>query len=118
MPAIVIVTAFGREEVRGEAELAGVNGFLIKPVNQSTLINVLAEIFAPEHMMAAREAVKTTAYDLNGLRVLLAEDNAINQQIAVELLEGVGVSVDVANNGREAVEKLLARLATSPTTRC
>jgi CheY-like chemotaxis protein len=36
MPAIVIVTAFGREEVRGEAELAGVNGFLIKPVNQST----------------------------------------------------------------------------------
>jgi CheY-like chemotaxis protein len=40
--------------------------------------------------------------------VLLAEDNAINQQIAVELLKGVGVSVDVANNGREAVEKLLA----------
>jgi two-component system sensor histidine kinase/response regulator len=108
MPAIVIITAFGREEVRGEAELAGVSGFLIKPVNQSTLINVLAEIFAPEHMMAAREAVKATAYDMNGLRVLLAEDNAINQQIAVELLEGVGVSVDVVNNGREAVEKLLA----------
>ena len=114
MPAIIIVTAFGREEVRGEAELAGVNGFLIKPVNQSTLINVLAEIFAPEHMMAAREAVKATAYDLNGLRVLLAEDNAINQQIAVELLEGVGVSVDVANNGREAVEKLLASAGDLP----
>jgi two-component system sensor histidine kinase/response regulator len=107
MPAIVIITAFGREEVRSEAELAGVNGFLIKPVNQSTLINVLTEIFAPEHMMAAREAVKATTYDLNGLRVLLAEDNAINQQIAVELLEGVGAAVDVADNGREAVEKLL-----------
>jgi two-component system sensor histidine kinase/response regulator len=114
MPAIVIVTAFGRDEVRGEAELAGINGFLIKPVNQSTLINVLAEIFAPEHMMAAREAVKATAYDLNGLRVLLAEDNAINQQIAVELLEGVGVSVDVADNGREAVEKLLASAGDLP----
>ena len=108
VPAIIIVTAFGREEVRAEADLAGVNGFLIKPVNQSTLINVLAEIFAPEHMMAAREAVKATTYDLNGLRVLLAEDNAINQQIAVELLEGVGVSVDVACNGREAVDKVLA----------
>ena len=107
IPAIVIVTAFGREEVRAEAELVGVDAFLIKPVNQSTLINVLAEIFAPEHMLAAREAVKATAYDLNGLRVLLAEDNAINQQIAVELLEGVGVSVDVADNGREALEKLL-----------
>jgi two-component system, sensor histidine kinase and response regulator len=114
VPAVIIVTAFGREEVRGEAELAGVNGFLIKPVNQSTLINVLAEIFAPEHMMAAREAVKATTYDLNGLHVLLAEDNAINQQIAVELLEGVGVSVDVANNGREVVETLLASTGDLP----
>jgi two-component system sensor histidine kinase/response regulator len=114
MPAIVIITAFGREEVRGQAELAGVNGFLIKPVNQSTLINALAEIFAPEHMMAAREAVKATKYDLNGLRALLAEDNAINQQIAVELLEGVGVSVDVTNNGREAVDKLLASAGDLP----
>jgi DNA-binding NarL/FixJ family response regulator len=49
VPAIIIITAFGREEVRGEAELAGVNGFLIKPVNQSTLVNALAEIFAPGH---------------------------------------------------------------------
>jgi signal transduction histidine kinase/DNA-binding response OmpR family regulator len=114
VPAIIIITAFGREEVRSEAELAGVNGFLIKPVNQSTLINSLAEIFAPEYMMAAREAVKETAYDLRGLRALLAEDNAINQQIAVELLEGVGVSVDVANNGREAVEKLLATAGDVP----
>ena len=104
----------GERKCAAEAELAGVNGFLIKPVNQSTLINVLAEIFAPEHMMAAREAVKATAYDLNGFRVLLAEDNAINQQIAVELLEGVGASVDVADNGREAVEKLLASAGDLP----
>ena len=108
VPAIIMITAFGREEVRSEAELAGVNGFLIKPVNQSTLIDALVEIFAPDHMTAVREAAEAAAYDLNGLRVLLAEDNAINQQIAVELLEGVGVSVDVANNGREAVDKLLA----------
>jgi two-component system sensor histidine kinase/response regulator len=108
VPAIIIVTAFGREEVRAEAERVGVNGFLIKPVNQSTLVDALVEIFAPEHMAAVREAAEATAYDLNGLRVLLAEDNAINQQIAVELLEGVGATVDVANNGREAVDKLLA----------
>jgi two-component system, sensor histidine kinase and response regulator len=114
MPAIVIITAFGREEVRGEAELAGVNGFLIKPVNQSALINVLVEIFASEHMVAVREAVEAAAYDLNGLRVLLAEDNVINQQIAVELLENVGVAVDVAGNGREAVDKLLARAGELP----
>ena len=114
VPAIIIITAFGREEVRAEAELAGANGFLIKPVSQSTLIDALAEVFAPEHMTAVREAVEATAYDLNGLRILLAEDNAINQQIAVELLEGVGVSVDVANNGRMVIDKLLAATDSIP----
>jgi two-component system sensor histidine kinase/response regulator len=44
--------------------------------------------------------------NLTGLRVLLVEDNDINQQIAVELLEGVGATVDIANNGREAVDRL------------
>jgi two-component system sensor histidine kinase/response regulator len=108
VPAIVIVTAFGREEVHTEAERAGVDGFLVKPVNRSMLVDMLVDIFAPEHRAAAREAIKATAYDLNGLRVLLAEDNTINQQIAVELLEGVGVSIDVASNGREALSMLLA----------
>jgi two-component system, sensor histidine kinase and response regulator len=108
LPAIVIVTAFGREEVHTEAEGAGVDGFLVKPVNRSMLVDMLVEVFAPEHRAAAREAITPTAYDLNGLRVLLVEDNAINQQIAVELLEDVGVSIDVANDGREALNMLLA----------
>jgi two-component system sensor histidine kinase/response regulator len=108
VPAIVIVTAFGREEVHAEADDAGVDGFLVKPVNRSLLVDTLVEIFAPEHRAAAREAITATSYDLNGLRVLLVEDNAINQQIAVELLEGVGASIDVANNGREALNILLA----------
>jgi two-component system sensor histidine kinase/response regulator len=107
VPAIIIVTAFGRDEIRGEAESVGVHRFLVKPINQSTLVDTLVEIFAPEHVSAAHEAAAVTTYDLDGLRVLLAEDNAINQQIAVELLKGVGVAVDVTNNGREAVEKLL-----------
>ncbi len=109
LPAIVIVTAFGREEVHTEAEGVGVDGFLVKPVNRSMLVDMLVEIFAPEHRTAAREAsTATSSYDLNGLRVLLVEDNAINQQIAVELLEGVGVSIDVAKNGREALDILSA----------
>jgi len=108
VPAIVIVTAFGREEVHAEADDAGVDGFLVKPVNRSMLVDMLVEIFAPEQRGAAREAIAATAYDLNGLRVLLVEDNAINQQIAVELLEGVGVSIDVANDGRQALNMLLA----------
>ena len=49
---------------------------------------------------------------------LLAEDNEINQQIAVELLEGAGATVEVANNGREAVEMLMARDRTRATICC
>ncbi|MGH8764273.1 MAG: ATP-binding protein, partial [Burkholderiales bacterium] len=57
--------------------------------------------------LAAKAAADETP-DLGGARLLLAEDNDINQQIAVELLEGAGAKVDVARNGREAVDKLLA----------
>jgi two-component system sensor histidine kinase/response regulator len=113
-PAVVMVTAFGREEVRHEAELAGLEGFLVKPVNQSTLIDTLVEIFAPEHKLATGGGGEGAAWDLAGLKVLLTEDNEINQQIAVELLEGVGVSVDVASNGRVAVERLMAHEGRPP----
>lgn len=107
-PAIVLVTAFGREEVREEAERLDLDGFLIKPVTKSmvmdTLVNVFAEvgdgIVAGEAMIGEMEA------RLRGARILLTEDNEINQQIAVELLESAGATVHVVNNGREAVEKL------------
>ena len=106
-PAVVMVTAFGREEVRDEAERIGIDGFLVKPVTKSTLVDTLVSLFAP----AAEETNHATASDvrparLAGARILLAEDNAINQQIAVELLVGVGAQVTVADNGRLAVEHL------------
>ena len=108
-PAVVIVTAFGREEVREEAEQLHVDGFLLKPVTKSMLVDTMVGIFATstEGEAAAPPHAEESAR-LAGLRVLLAEDNEINQQIAVELLEGCGASVVVANNGREAVERLLS----------
>jgi two-component system, sensor histidine kinase and response regulator len=105
-PALAIVTAFGEAEVRVEAERAGLKHVLIKPVTASTLTDTLVELFIPEHRnLAAVEKIPRT-YDLTGLHVLLAEDNKINQQIAVELLELVGASVEVAGSGREVLEKL------------
>jgi two-component system sensor histidine kinase/response regulator len=108
-PAIVIVTAFGREEVREEADALQLAGFLVKPVTKSTLVDSLVDIFATGAETGEPSVV--TAPDapapLRGARILLIEDNAINQQIAVELLEGAGAAVHVANNGREAVETLL-----------
>jgi two-component system sensor histidine kinase/response regulator len=107
-PAIVMVTAFGRDEVREEAERLHLEGFLVKPVTRSMLVDALVVAFVDAGDQAAAVAsAAAEGVSLTGLRVLLVEDNDINQQIAVELLEGVGASVDVANNGREAVDALL-----------
>ena len=105
-PAIVLVTAFGREEVREEAERLQLDGFLLKPVTKSMIVDTLVNIFAEGGEDLRGVADVEQASRLRGARILLTEDNEINQQIAVELLEGAGATVTVANNGREAVEML------------
>jgi len=104
-PHIVLVTAFGREEVREEAERLQLDGFLVKPVTKSMIVDTLVNVFAEEGVAASVREDSSAAL-LRGARILLTEDNEINQQIAVELLEGAGASVKVANNGREAVDIL------------
>ena len=110
-PAVVLVTAFGREEVREEAERIQMDGYLLKPVTASMLFDILVALFAGagEDRTALAPVGDRHADRLRGLRVLLAEDNEINQQIAVELLEGVGATVEVANDGVDAVRKLLSQ---------
>ncbi|HTR43582.1 MAG TPA: response regulator [Pseudomonadales bacterium] len=105
-PHIVLVTAFGREEVREEAERLKLDGFLVKPVTKSMIVDTLVNVFADVERDTAVSAEDGLAAKLRGARILLAEDNEINQQIAVELLEGAGATVKVANNGREVVETL------------
>jgi len=105
-PAIVLVTAFGREEIREEAERLQLDGFLVKPVTKSMIVDTLVNVFAHagEHVTGAAESGQEGR--LRGARILLVEDNEINQQIAIELLEGAGAAATVANNGREAVQVL------------
>ncbi len=105
-PAIVLVTAFGREEVREEAERLQLDGFLVKPVTKSMIVDTLMNVFAEPGSAAAGVPMDEQAGRLRGARILLTEDNEINQQIAVELLEGAGAAVRVAGNGREAVQIL------------
>jgi PAS domain S-box-containing protein len=107
-PRLVMVTAFGREEVRDEAGLAGIEAFLVKPVSQSALVDALVAMFAPAAGEAAGAVPQGMSHSLHGVRLLLAEDNEINQQIALELLQEAGASVAIANNGREALEMLAA----------
>jgi len=103
-----MVTAFGREEVRDEAERLNIEGFLLKPVTKSMLVDTLVTLFSPSRgeTAAATGLAVAQGVRLDGLRVLLIEDNEINQQVAAELIEGVGGGVTVASDGRQGVERL------------
>mgnify|MGYP001413435802 CR=1 FL=1 len=107
-PRVAMATAFGHEEARTLAEAAGIEAFLVKPVSQSSLVDALVGMFSEGAGATARAAgAARDGARLDGCRLLLAEDNEINQQIAVELLEGAGAEVVVAGNGREALGKVL-----------
>ncbi len=105
---IVMITAFGREQERQVGEQIGINGFLYKPIQQSLLFDTLMEVFGQKHQqtgvkkMVTKESLQGEG--LEGVKLLLAEDNPINQEVAINMLAEVGVQVDVANNGVEAVE--------------
>ncbi|MBV8464954.1 MAG: response regulator [Burkholderiales bacterium] len=103
-PRVVLMTGFGRGEVRDAAEAVGVEAFLQKPISQSSLVDALVSVFAPH--AAAPRSKGASIPRFAGARVLLAEDNPINQQIAVELMLACNLAVDVAENGREAVSRL------------
>ena len=105
---IVMITAYGRDEIRRSAEEAGADAFLMKPVNQSVLFDTIMGVFG--HGARFKSSAPSTGsnepegmHGIRGARILLAEDNEINRQIAVELLEKAGMAVDVVTNGIEAV---------------
>jgi len=108
IPAIIMVTAYGREEVMQQAEEVGLEGFLLKPVSPSMLFDAIMQALGktvPEvTRIAQRKQQEAGALEnIQGARVLLVEDNEINQQVAKEILEGAGLVVTLANNGQEAV---------------
>ncbi len=103
-PEIVMVSAYDREALRYQAEQAMLGGVLIKPVSPLLLLNTLLQLFADERPVFGEQLVREHDYGLRGLRVLLAEDDPINRQIAHELLASQGVSLDLATNGSEAVD--------------
>jgi len=109
VPTIIMVTAYGREEVMREAEAAGLDGFLVKPVSGSLLFNALVGATGVARLADATAQGKPAAehwHELRGTRVLLVEDNEVNQLVARELLEGEGIVVTVAGNGEEALRAL------------
>lgn len=115
LPAILMVTAFGREEVMAQANDVGLDGFLIKPVNESVLIDTIAEMFVLRHdapfRLAGNRRVpsgENIPANLAGRRILLVEDNPFNRELAIELLTDLGIRVEIAENGRIGVERIRA----------
>ena len=104
-PHLVMVTAYGREEVLKQAEESGFENVLIKPVTSSILFDTAIGALGAD--LEATETVEAgLSFDIErirGARVLLVEDNEINQEVAIGQLEEAEVFVDLAENGAEAV---------------
>jgi CheY-like chemotaxis protein len=107
-PRMVLVTAFSYDDIQQEAKAVGFEGFLTKPISQSQVVDCLMRLFAPpqgETMAVFEHLVLPQFRQAN---VLLAEDNPINQQIAVEMMLASGIRTDVAANGHEAISLLFS----------
>ena len=100
---IIILTAYDWSDIEEEAIEAGVTAFCAKPIFLSELREILSKPFRNEPEKVIEEKKE---YDFSGRKILLAEDNVLNQQIAVAILQNVGFEVDIANNGQEALNKL------------
>ena len=110
VPAMLMVTANGREEAYVEAEQVGLDGFLLKPVYASLMYEALVDILGVENFCqpsVAREEIQEENFqDIPGARILLVDDNLINQEVACEFLQDFGMEVTIAANGQKCLAAL------------
>ena len=100
---ILLISAYDWGEIEHDAKSAGINGFISKPLFRSTLFNSLRQ-FADIDQETEQTAQAEARRDLSGKRILLAEDNELNWEIASELLGEEGLELDWAENGQMCVE--------------
>ena len=107
-PHLVMVTAYGREEVLKQAENNAFGSVLVKPVTASMLFDSAIQVLGENHESVddVRATEGVDLEQLRGSRVLLVEDNELNQEVAMGLLETAGMSIDLAENGMVAVRKV------------
>jgi two-component system sensor histidine kinase/response regulator len=108
-PHLIMVTAYGREEVMKQAQEAGIEDVLIKPVNASLLFDTAMRVLGAEvrEHRSAGDAPSSLLEEMaliKGARILLVEDNDLNQEVAGEILRDAGFVVDIADNGQIAVD--------------
>ncbi|KRD54741.1 two-component system sensor histidine kinase/response regulator [Acidovorax sp. Root275] len=115
VPKMLMVTAYGREDVMRAARAQGIDTVLIKPVNASLLFDTLMQplehsTYSPRRVVTPAPAADELPLAIRGASVLLVEDNELNQMVAVELLLEAGFAVDVAENGQIALDRIERKL--------
>ena len=112
-PALIMLSAYAWGGVALQAETAGIDAFLHKPINESVLLDTIMNLLHPQEEKVPGDPADDKAAgssageeDLAGLKALLVEDNAVNQQIAREILSDAGIDVTVADNGLAALSLL------------
>ncbi|WP_342616355.1 response regulator [Rhodoferax sp. GW822-FHT02A01] len=115
LPFILMVTAYRRQELVKSAELLGVEYVLAKPVNGSTLVDTMMQLTGNavpsirlQHSSVIKKGneLEAALRAVRGARILLVEDNVLNQQVAIELLTDAGFEVDMAADGRAALDRV------------
>jgi len=107
-PHLVMVTAYGREEVLKQAENNAFESVLVKPVTASMLFDSAMQVLGESHDRTddLRASPGVDLDQLRGARLLLVEDNELNQEVAMGLLEAAHMSIDLAENGKVAVRMI------------
>ncbi len=114
-PRLIMATAHGREEVLAESASAGIHGVLVKPITASVLFDTTIDALGGHDAGLRAPVLPVLSMGIAALapmrdaRLLLVEDNDINQQVACELLQDAGFTVDVADNGEAAVRMVQER---------
>ena len=112
LPKLLLVTAYGRDDLWPRAQQAGVGGMLIKPIQKLALHTALNNLLQPKadsdgtDPFQSNKMAEPDLSKIRGSRILLVEDNELNQQLATELLRQRNFAVDVAPNGQEALNVL------------
>ena len=103
---ILLISAYDWSDIEALARQAGISGFMAKPLFKSTLYHGLLRFAGDEP--AQQEEPQEAALDFTGIRILVAEDNELNWEIASELLSSYGFQLDWAENGRQCVDRFSA----------
>ena len=105
-PTLLMLSSQNDEENLQKAALSGFKGFISKPYQSTNIVDAILGIFGYNQGLSERKEKKLKKFVFKEALILLAEDNLVNQELAIELLHHVGLKVDVVGNGDEALQQV------------